>query len=78
MKRISSSWARPSRCAFLDGSLTLDGEPFVVASIPQGHNFASFLAGLALIAPPLNSAAVGLLQRSTQRPPRQSASARTS
>jgi len=50
---------------FLDGSLTLDGESFVVASNPQGHNVVSFLAGLALIAPPLTSAAVGALERST-------------
>jgi uncharacterized membrane protein len=51
---------------FFDGSLTLDGEPFVVASNPQGHNFASFLASLALIVPPLTSAAVGALERSTR------------
>jgi uncharacterized membrane protein len=48
---------------FLDGSLTLDGEPFVVARRAPGHTFASFLASLALTAPPLNSAAVGALQR---------------
>jgi uncharacterized membrane protein len=31
-----------------DGSVTLDGEPFVAAVNFSGHSFASFLAGLAL------------------------------
>jgi uncharacterized membrane protein len=42
-----------------DGSVTLDGEPFVSAPMFRGHTFASFLAGLALGAPPLTGAAVG-------------------
>jgi uncharacterized membrane protein len=48
-----------------DGSVTLDGEPFVAAMNFGGHSFASFLAGLALAAPPLTGAAVGSLMRST-------------
>jgi uncharacterized membrane protein len=42
-----------------DGCVTLDGEPFVAATRFSGHTFASFLAGLALGAPPLTGAAVG-------------------
>ena len=41
-----------------DGSVTIDGQPFVVSPI-RGRGFASFLAGLALGAPPLTEAAVG-------------------
>jgi uncharacterized membrane protein len=41
-----------------DGCVTLDGEPLVVCPI-RGRGFASFLAGLALGAPPLTGAAVG-------------------
>ena len=48
-----------------NGSVTLDGEPFVAAMNFSGHNFASFLAGLALGAPPLTGAAVGALVRRT-------------
>jgi uncharacterized membrane protein len=48
-----------------DGSVTLDGEPFVAVTKPRGHTFASFLAGLALGAPPLTGAAVGALLRGT-------------
>jgi uncharacterized membrane protein len=48
-----------------DGSVTLDGEPFVAAPSIRGHSFASFLAGLALGAPPLTGAAVGALLRQT-------------
>jgi len=48
-----------------DGSVTLDGEPFVAAMNFRGHGFASFLAGLALGAPPLTGAAVGALVRRT-------------
>jgi uncharacterized membrane protein len=49
-----------------DGSVTLDGEPFVTATINiRGHTLASFLAGLALAAPPLTGAAVGTLLRDT-------------
>jgi uncharacterized membrane protein len=44
-----------------DGSVTLDWEPFVAAINFSGHTFASFLAGLALGAPPLTGAAVGAL-----------------
>jgi uncharacterized membrane protein len=47
-----------------DASVTVDGEPFVVAPV-RGRGFASFLAGLALGAPPLTGAAVGALVRST-------------
>jgi uncharacterized membrane protein len=46
---------------YRDGSVTLDGERFVVAGRFSGHTFASFLAGLALGAPPLTAAAVGAL-----------------
>jgi len=46
-----------------DGSVTLDGEPYV-ATIPIGGlTFVSVLAGLALGAPPLTGAAVGALER---------------
>jgi uncharacterized membrane protein len=48
-----------------DGSVTLDGEPFVAAPNFSGHTFASFLAGLALGAPPLTGAVVGALVRGT-------------
>jgi uncharacterized membrane protein len=48
-----------------DGSLTLDGEPFVSVTNVRGHTFASFLAGLALAAPPLCGAAVGAVLRGT-------------
>jgi uncharacterized membrane protein len=46
---------------FSDGSFALDGEPFVAATNFRGHTFASFLAGLALGAPPLTAAAAGAL-----------------
>ena len=42
-----------------NGSVTVDGEPFVAAIHPGGHTLASFLAGLALAAPPLTGAAAG-------------------
>jgi uncharacterized membrane protein len=48
-----------------DGSVTLNGEPFVVVARPQRLTFASFLAGLALGAPPLTGAAVGALLGAT-------------
>jgi uncharacterized membrane protein len=48
-----------------DGCVTLDGEPFVVATGGWGHSFARFLAGLALAAPPLTDAAVGATLRRT-------------
>ena len=50
---------------YSDGSVTLNGEPFVAAIDFSGHSFASFLAGLALAAPPLTAGAVGGLMRST-------------
>jgi len=46
-----------------DGSVTLEGEPFVAPINLCRHNFASFLAGLALGAPPLTGAAVGAVVR---------------
>ena len=48
-----------------DGSVTLDGEPFVAAVKFRAHTIASFFAGLTLGAPPLTGAAVGALLRST-------------
>ena len=48
-----------------DGSITLDGEPFVAATSHRGPTGARFLAGLALGAPPLTGAAVGALLRGT-------------
>jgi uncharacterized membrane protein len=48
-----------------DGSATLDGEPFVAGPRFSGHSLASFLAGLALGAPPLTGAAAGALVRCT-------------
>jgi uncharacterized membrane protein len=46
---------------FPDGSVTLDGIPFVPVRRLRSHPLASFLAGLALAAPPLSHAAVGTL-----------------
>jgi uncharacterized membrane protein len=51
-----------------DGSVTLDGEPFVPVTPRRGHTLANFLAGLALGAPPLTGAAVGVLVRGTGTP----------
>ena len=48
-----------------DGSLTLDGEPFVVVPRIQGRPLARFLAWLALGAPPLTGAAAGVYLRRT-------------
>ena len=48
-----------------DGSVTLNGERFVAIPKIQGRTFASFLAGLALAAPPLTGAAVGALLSAT-------------
>jgi uncharacterized membrane protein len=48
---------------FPDGSVTLNGEPYVNATNIRLHPFAGFLAGLALGAPPLSGAAVGTLLR---------------
>jgi uncharacterized membrane protein len=46
---------------YADGAVTLDGEPFVVATRVRGRALARILAGLALGAPPLTSAGVGVL-----------------
>jgi uncharacterized membrane protein len=46
-----------------DGSVTLDGEPFVAAPHFGGRTLASFLAGLALGVPPLTGAVAGALVR---------------
>jgi uncharacterized membrane protein len=46
-----------------DGSITLNGEPFVAAPNFGGHTFASFLTSLALGAPPLTGATVGAYVR---------------
>ena len=46
-----------------DGIVTLNGEPFVSIPYSRGHTFASFLAGLALGAPPLTGPAAGTLVR---------------
>jgi uncharacterized membrane protein len=46
---------------FPDGSVTLDGIPFVPVPRLRGRPLLSFLAGLALAAPPLTHAAVGTL-----------------
>jgi uncharacterized membrane protein len=48
---------------YADGSVTVDGEPFVTALKFGGHTIASFLAGLALGAPPLTGAAVAAVAR---------------
>jgi uncharacterized membrane protein len=49
-----------------DGSLTLDGEPFVaMPKMKKRRSFASWLAGLALAAPPLSGQAVGALLSAT-------------
>jgi uncharacterized membrane protein len=48
-----------------DGSVTLEGEPFVTVPRLPGHTLAGFLAGLALGAPPLTGAAVGAYLRAT-------------
>jgi uncharacterized membrane protein len=50
---------------YSDGSVTLNGEPFVTLTSHRGHTLASFFAGLALGAPPLTGAAVGVLLRGT-------------
>jgi uncharacterized membrane protein len=48
-----------------DGSLTLDGEPFVVVPKIQGRPLAKLLAWLALGAPPLTGPAAGVFLRRT-------------
>jgi len=44
---------------YADGSVTIDGEPFVAPTKHQPHSFASFLANMALSAPLLTGPAVG-------------------
>ncbi len=44
-----------------DGSLTLNGEPFPIVTNVVGRPLASFLAGLALGAPPMTGEAVGAM-----------------
>jgi len=44
---------------YADGSLTIDGEPFVAPARHRPHSFASFLANMALSAPLLTGPAVG-------------------
>ena len=51
-----------------DGSITLDGEPFVSVPYLRGHSFAGFLASLAMGAPPLTTAAAGALARAASGP----------
>jgi uncharacterized membrane protein len=48
-----------------DGSVTLDGEAFLVPTSTHGRTIASFLAGLALGTPPLTGPAVGAFLRGT-------------
>jgi uncharacterized membrane protein len=48
-----------------DGSVTLDGEPFLTPKPIRGRTIAGFLAGLALGAPPLTGGAVNALLRGT-------------
>jgi len=48
-----------------DGSVTLDGTPFVPVRNVRGRRLASFLAGLALAVPTLTPAAVGALLSAT-------------
>jgi uncharacterized membrane protein len=50
-----------------DGSLTLDGERFVVIPKARGNSLANFLVGLALSVPPLSATAVGALESATGR-----------
>ena len=58
---------------YADGSFTVDGEPYVLAANIRRGGLASFLACLALGAPPLTSAGVGFLLRSTGAPDRSAA-----
>src|SRR6516164_2861232 len=44
---------------YADGSVTIDGEPFVAPAKHRPHSFASFLANMALSAPLLTGPAVG-------------------
>ena len=48
-----------------DGSLTLDGERFMVIPKVRGHTLASFLAGIALSVPPLSATAAGASMSAT-------------
>src|SRR5262245_11763998 len=49
---------------YSDGTVTLEGEPLVSAPKLSRRTLASFLAALALGAPPLTGAAAGALVRS--------------
>jgi uncharacterized membrane protein len=51
-----------------DGSITLEGEPYVAAATFGGHGLANLLAGLALGAPPLTGAAASALVRGARGP----------
>jgi uncharacterized membrane protein len=51
---------------YSDGSATLDGEPFFVATDFRKDGFARLLAGIALAAPLLSSAAVGAALKSSR------------
>jgi uncharacterized membrane protein len=51
-----------------DGTVTLDGEPFVSVPKLRGHSLANFFAGLALGAPPLTGAVAGAWVRTTACP----------
>jgi uncharacterized membrane protein len=48
---------------YADGSTTLDGDPIYAPVKLQGHGVASWLAALALGAPPLTPAAAGSVLR---------------
>jgi uncharacterized membrane protein len=51
---------------YADGIATLDGEPFIVATDFRERGFAGWLAGIALAAPLLSSAAVGAAVKSSR------------
>jgi uncharacterized membrane protein len=50
-----------------DGIVTLNGEPYVSFPDFRRHNFAGFLAGLALGAPPLTGSVAGAWARAAGR-----------
>jgi uncharacterized membrane protein len=51
---------------YSDGTATLDGEPFLVATDFRERGFARWLAGIALAVPLLSSAAVGAAVKSSR------------
>jgi hypothetical protein len=67
LENIRKTYGRDTAVAvrYADGSFTLEGEPYVSADNIGGRGLASFLARLALSAPPMTSAAVGFILRST-------------